>query len=113
MTNKSTVVNANENLRISWLNRPEDRAAYGEFVPVANYIINTHVKEWWKNHPSSIEYQNSHFWISMCLSDADIYGSFLFHYLLFGTKTNPIELINDSTLIQIMTDMKIKSHYTN
>jgi len=53
------MINKNDNLSSSWLRMGdrELREYYAPFMPIADWLIAKHCKQWWKTQPQTSEYQ--------------------------------------------------------
>jgi len=53
------MVNKNDNLYFSWLQMGDLKLNeyYAPFIPLADWLIAKHCKQWWKNQPQTSEYQ--------------------------------------------------------
>lgn len=95
MSSTNKVVNANQNLRLSWIQN--GHAELIPFIEKANWLINKHCTEWWKNHPETADYQLAHFSICLELSSSRGSRERTLRFIAIDLKCNPLLLINDSS----------------
>jgi hypothetical protein len=88
------VVNANENLRHSWVTEYPD---YAQYVPLANWLIQKYCTLWWKNHPESYEHRYCQFGICMELNGSRGSKDWTLTFIADRLKCNPVLLINDTS----------------
>lgn len=89
------IVNANDNLLLSWLDDQENRIRLGQFVPWANLLIEKYATDWWKNYYTSAEYQAAHSGICYTLGSASIRKEFTYHGIARELECSPVTLSND------------------
>lgn len=90
------VINANENLRASWLQHGyAEYAEYAPHIPVANWLIKKYCTQWWKNHPELWDYQIEQFSICMELNGSRGSREYTLDAIATYLKCNPLLLMND------------------
>jgi len=98
-----TIVNANNN-QSHWLGvyPPEKQLQRLAQIPLADYIIATHCPHSWKNDRNSYNYRTSQQMICENLVSADVFGPYTYRRIAWMIDCNPIVLMNDPKLKDIV-----------
>jgi hypothetical protein len=95
--NYLTRVNTNENLDHHWAKMYDldKRVKYAAFIPTANRLIKKHCKEWWKNHPESLDFNSCQHKLCRSLESANLYKELTYLFVAQDLNCNPFIISND------------------
>ncbi|MDF2380509.1 hypothetical protein JMG10_03445 [Nostoc ellipsosporum NOK] len=95
--NPQKVINANENIRSSWLRMGDidENNRQAKHIPFADWLIKNFCPSWWRNHPETWDYQLNQYLLCLTLDYPRSTRETTLRFLAIALECNPLILIND------------------